>query len=131
MYDQQIQSRGELGAQETLNRPPEQGMIHAAAPTTFKSDDKARPSTKIALWSSKQGSSGGCVHTLPKGTVYEVCFWERERERERESFIRNNLHNGVVSGAARGQALLGPMWAGLEKNNKQHYHHRTLLGPGG
>jgi hypothetical protein len=26
---------------------------------------------------------------------------ERERERERESFIRNNLHNGVVSGAAR------------------------------
>ena len=26
----------------------------------------------------------------------------RERERERESFIRNNLHNGVVSGAARG-----------------------------
>jgi len=41
---------------------------------------------------------------------------QRERERERESFIRNNLHNGVVSGAARGQALLellGPMWAGL------------------
>ena len=32
----------------------------------------------------------------------------------RESFIRNNLHNGVVSGAARGQALLGPMWAGLQ-----------------
>jgi len=28
---------------------------------------------------------------------------ERERERERESFIRNSLHNGVVSGAARGQ----------------------------
>ena len=26
----------------------------------------------------------------------------RERERERESFIRNNLHNGVVSGAALG-----------------------------
>ena len=25
---------------------------------------------------------------------------ERERERERERFIRNNLHNGVVSGAA-------------------------------
>ena len=25
--------------------------------------------------------------------------------------MRNNLHNGVVSGAARGQALLGPMWA--------------------
>ena len=38
---------------------------------------------------------------------------ERERERERESFIRNNLHNGVVSGAARGQALLGPMWAAV------------------
>jgi hypothetical protein len=35
---------------------------------------------------------------------------ERQRERERESFIRNNLHNGVVSGAARGQALLGPIW---------------------
>ena len=35
---------------------------------------------------------------------------DRERERERESFIRNNLHNGVVSGAARGQALLGPIW---------------------
>ena len=31
-----------------------------------------------------------------------------ERERERESFIRNNLHNGVVWGAARGQALRGP-----------------------
>ena len=25
----------------------------------------------------------------------------RERERERESFIRNNVHSGVVSGAAR------------------------------
>ena len=34
---------------------------------------------------------------------------ERERERERESFVRNNVHNGVVSGAARGRALLGPM----------------------
>ena len=43
---------------------------------------------------------------------------ERERERERESFIRNNLHNGVVSGAARGQALLGPMWAGLTPDSK-------------
>ena len=42
----------------------------------------------------------------------------RERERERESFIRNNLHNGVVSGAARGQALLGPMWAGLTPDSK-------------
>ena len=41
-----------------------------------------------------------------------------ERERERESFIRNNLHNGVVSGAARGQALLGPMWAGLTPDSK-------------
>ena len=30
--------------------------------------------------------------------------WE---EGVRESFIRNNLHNGVVSGAARGQALRG------------------------
>jgi len=33
-----------------------------------------------------------------------------ERERERESFIRNNLHNGVVSGAAereRERDLLG------------------------
>ena len=39
-------------------------------------------------------------------------------ERERESFIRNNLHNGVVSGAARGQALLGPMWAGLTPDSK-------------
>jgi hypothetical protein len=26
---------------------------------------------------------------------------ERERERARESYIRNNLHNGVVSGAAQ------------------------------
>ena len=43
---------------------------------------------------------------------------ERERERERESFIRNNLHNGVVSGAARGQALHGPMWAGLTPDSK-------------
>ena len=43
---------------------------------------------------------------------------ERERERERESFIRNNLHNGVVSGAARGQALLGPMWSGLTPDSK-------------
>ena len=42
-----------------------------------------------------------------------------ERERERESFIRNNLHNGVVSGAARGQALLGPMWAGLTGSRGQ------------
>ena len=40
------------------------------------------------------------------------------RWRERESFIRNNLHNGVVSGAARGQALLGPMWAGLTPDSK-------------
>ena len=29
------------------------------------------------------------------------AYRERERERERESFIRNNVHNGVVSGAAR------------------------------
>jgi len=39
-------------------------------------------------------------------------------ERERESFIRNNLHNGVVSVAARGQALLGPMWVGLTPDSK-------------
>jgi len=26
---------------------------------------------------------------------------ERERETETETFIRNNIHNGVVSGAAR------------------------------
>ena len=43
---------------------------------------------------------------------------EREPRRERESFIRNNLHNGVVSGAARGQALRGPMWAGLTPDSK-------------
>ena len=41
-----------------------------------------------------------------------MSITERESQRERESFIRNNLHNGVVSGAARGRALLGPMWAG-------------------
>jgi len=42
-----------------------------------------------------------------------------ERERERESFIMGtNVHNGVVSGAARGQALLGPMWAGLTPDSK-------------
>ena len=35
------------------------------------------------------------------GTQASVRWPERERERERESFIRNNLHNGVVSGAAR------------------------------
>ena len=34
------------------------------------------------------------------------------------STIRNNLHNGVVSGAARGQALRGPMWAGLTPDSK-------------
>ena len=43
---------------------------------------------------------------------------DAERERERESFIRNNLHNGVVSGAACGQALRGPMWAGLTPDSK-------------
>ena len=32
--------------------------------------------------------------------------------------FRNNLHNGVVSGAARGQALLGPMWAELTPDSK-------------
>ena len=42
---------------------------------------------------------------------------ERERERERESF-RNNLHNGVVSSAARGQALLGPLWAALTPDSR-------------
>ena len=36
-----------------------------------------------------------------------------QRERERERCIRNGIHNGVVSGAARLQALHGPMWAGL------------------
>ena len=50
---------------------------------------------------------------------------ERERERERESFVRNNLHNGVVSGAARGQALRGPMWAGLTRERERE---RALLG---
>ena len=39
-----------------------------------------------------------------KGAARLAGTGERERERERESFIRNNLHNGVVSGAARGQA---------------------------
>jgi len=34
------------------------------------------------------------------------------------TLVRNNLHNGVVSGAARGQALLGPMWAGLTPDSK-------------
>ena len=38
-----------------------------------------------------------------------------QRERERERCIRNGIHNGVVSGAARLQALHGPMWAGLTR----------------
>ena len=35
----------------------------------------------------------------PSGKDQEEEEEEEERERERESFIRNNLHNGVVSGA--------------------------------
>ena len=54
----------------------------------------------------------------------------RERERERESFIRNNLHNGVVSGAARGQALLGPMWAGLSGSSSSESGHSAAAVPG-
>jgi len=34
---------------------------------------------------------------LEGGKMAEERKLERERERERESFIRNNLHNGVVS----------------------------------
>ena len=45
-------------------------------------------------------------------------------QRERESFIRNNLHNGVVSGAARGQALRGPMWAGLRERERERERKR-------
>ena len=55
---------------------------------------------------------------LPTARGVGLANPERERERERERFIRNNLHNGVVSGAARGQALLGPMWAGLTLDSK-------------
>ena len=76
---------------------------------------------------------GGCLLKVSRASVCQpAAGWpgprarreprdsEREREplRERESFIRNNLHNGVVSGAARGQALLGPMWAGLTPDSK-------------
>ena len=48
----------------------------------------------------------------------EEEFIRIQQIEDRESFIRNNLHNGVVSGAARGQALLGPMWAGLTLDSK-------------
>ena len=68
------------------------------------------------------------LHFWPIYALCPLCSTDRrilpgltrqtERERERESFIRNNLHNGVVSGAARGQALLGPMWAGLTPDSK-------------
>ena len=47
---------------------------------------------------------------LPRCDRWELV--KKWRGGERESFLRNNLHNGVVSGAARGQALLGPMWEG-------------------
>jgi len=46
------------------------------------------------------------IHMCANGWPTVACMHarmnerERERERERESFIRNNVHNGVVSGAA-------------------------------
>ena len=54
----------------------------------------------------KHGHSRGPGHRRP------------ERERERESFIRNNLHNGVVSGAARGQALLADSESDSDSESK-------------
>jgi hypothetical protein len=64
---------------------------------------------------SAAASAGMSSTARSRGRCVCVCVCERERERERERFIRNHLHNGVVSGAARGQALLGPMWAGLSE----------------
>ena len=74
----------------------------------------------------------GGKHTLQRPKTSRAHWQLLHRERERESFIRNNLHNGVVSGAARGQALLGPMWAGLNiyrpgscSNSKQQHRSDT------
>jgi hypothetical protein len=39
--------------------------------------------------------------TWQKRPVTDMSYTVAERERERERFIRNYLHNGVVSGAAR------------------------------
>ena len=48
----------------------------------------------------------------------------RERDSERESFIRNNLHNGVVSGAA---LRLYNIHVGSNKT-KQHTHTHRVTG---
>ena len=85
-----------------------------------------RPRLVVSLSACPLFSLSPPAHSFFIGpTVINIhtCTWlasprERERERERESFIRNNLHNGVVSGAARGQALRGPMWAGLTPDSK-------------
>jgi hypothetical protein len=44
---------------------------------------------------------------IPGGEREYIPGTERERERERE-FIRNNVHNGGVQGAARRKALFTP-----------------------
>ena len=50
---------------------------------------------------SADGAAGAPAGTSRAESVTCHAKSFGERERERESFIRNNLHNGVVSGAAR------------------------------
>ena len=95
--------------------PHQQGLCEARLGYRDGSPQLGGPGPEL----EHQGQNGHAKNEEGGGRAHRGwCRGERERERERESFIRNNLHNGVVSGAARGQALLGPMWAGLTPDSK-------------
>ena len=61
----------------------------------------ARNRDSVSSCSNTLQTFEGQSHGLEEAAVAAFRETRRERERERESFIRNNLHNGVVSGAAR------------------------------
>jgi hypothetical protein len=95
-------------------------MIAKAHPPKAKGQDDQDEGAEDEIWEATDIVEEEYDETEDQVDVVAalLVLTQRERERERESFIRNNLHNGVVSGAARGQALRGPMWAGLTPDSK-------------
>jgi len=75
--------------------------------------DKPAPQTLFSLCLSLSLSPVGFPRTARDAKVSFGAMRERERERERERFIRNNLHNGVVSGAMLGDYFPSSAVGGL------------------
>jgi len=74
-------------------------------PVLMRTEENTAPAVKLtARHSSLTRVRALSAHAL-RWVIHSTFNWMTQ-----PCFIRNNLHNGVVSGAARGQALLGPMW---------------------